>query len=256
MLQWKTIDKERDKAKPNTRSIEREFRAKLRRVARHIGRLVDEFDPINEPQALPTITRMLDDYGESLTGWAELVSRRVVTSANTKDHDFWMRISSELSRGIRETLVHSSVEPVMEQLVREQVALIKSLPTEAAKRVGHLTQEALANGDRASEIAKEIARTGEVTESRATLIARTETARTASKLTQARADLVGSTQYIWRTAGDSDVRLGHKQMAGKVCDWRDPPAVNEGSKSKPHIMHHHPGEIWNCRCYAEPIIPE
>ncbi len=55
------------------------------------------------------------------------------------------------------------------------------MKTEA--RVVKVTFEA-----RASEIAKEIMRSGDVAKSRATLIARTEVARTARVLTQARAE--------------------------------------------------------------------
>ncbi len=43
-------------------------------------------------------------------------------------------------------------------------------------------------------------------------------------------------------------------MNGKVFAWNDPPMVNEGTDAHPNWMRHHPGEIWNCRCYAEPIL--
>ena len=41
-----------------------------------------------------------------------------------------------------------------------------------------------------------------------------------------------------------------------VCSWASPPGVNEGTTSKPRIMHHHPDCIWNCRCWADAIIAE
>lgn len=241
--------------KPSTRNVEREFNRKLRKIARHIGDLVREYDPIT-PDKLTEIQRTLNRYSESLVGWAELVSRRMVTAADVKDVKFWRQVSAELSHGIRQTLLQADVRPTMEDMVREQIELITSLPTDASQRVSELAQHAFAEGSRGEEIRKEIMRTGEVTESRATLIARTEVARTSSTLTQARAKIVGSQEYVWRTAGDADVRYGHKQMDGKVCRWDNPPAVNEGTAKNPRIMHHHPGEIWNCRCYPEPIIPD
>jgi SPP1 gp7 family putative phage head morphogenesis protein len=104
-------------------------------------------------------------------------------------------------------------------------------------------------GKRADEVAAELARSGEVTEGRATLIARTEIAKANSALTQARAEYVGASHYIWRTAEDGDVRESHAAMNGKIFRFDDPPYV-EGEGN------HGPGEFPNCRCFAEPIIPE
>ena len=96
-------------------------------------------------------------------------------------------------------------------------------------------------------MAAEIARSGEVTESRAMLIARTEVARANSMITEARAASVGSTHYIWRTAEDERVRESHAEMEGQVVAWDTPPTLSDGTTT-------HAGQIYQCRCYAEPII--
>jgi len=85
---------------------------------------------------------------------------------------------------------------------------------------------------------------------RATLIARTETARTASVLVQARAQHVGAESYVWKTAGDWKVRPSHRKLNGTVHRWDDPPLSDLPD------YHSHPGQIFNCRCVALPIIPE
>ena len=46
--------------------------------------------------------------------------------------------------------------------------------------------------------------------------------------------------YIWRTKGDDKVRSHHKEREGKIFNKHIPP---EGG---------HPGEDYNCRCWAEP----
>jgi len=48
-------------------------------------------------------------------------------------------------------------------------------------------------------------------------------------------------QYIWRTVKDSDVRPAHAAREGQIFSWTSPP---EGG---------HPGEDYNCRCWAEPV---
>lgn len=241
--------------KPSNKNVEREYRRKLRKIARHIGDLVESYEELT-PQNLTDIQNTLDKYSEALEGWARNVAFRMVTMADKKEQKWWNELAEELSQGLKQTLKSASVRPTMEKMVEEQVELIKSLPKDANRRVSALAQRAFAEGSRGEEIRQEIMRTGQVSASHAELIARTEVARTSSTLTQARAKSVGSTHYVWRTAGDSDVRFGHQQMSGKIFAWTNPPAVNEGTRKNPRIMHHHPGEIWNCRCYPEPIIPD
>jgi SPP1 gp7 family putative phage head morphogenesis protein len=134
-----------------------------------------------------------------------------------------------------------------------QVELIKSIPLDAAERVHKLTTQAIsATAGRADEVAKDILRSGAVSTGRARLIARTETSRTAALLMQSRAEFVGSKHYIWHTSEDSDVRPEHKRLNGKTFAWASPP--NAGTSTDP--MYYHPGCGPNCRCYAEPILPD
>ena len=50
--------------------------------------------------------------------------------------------------------------------------------------------------------------------------------------------------YIWRTQKDDRVRGEHAAREGEIFNWHIPP---EGG---------HPGEDYNCRCWAEPYNPE
>lgn len=234
------------------RRAETQFAAKLKGVAREVGRLIGSFDVVSNPETVPTLRTMLAKYAEALQPWATSVVSRMLAEVNQRDERMWATQAQEMGIALRKELHNAPTGQVMRQLMSEQVQLITSLPTEAAQRVHDLVIKGMEDSARADEVTREILRSGEVTESRAKLIARTEVARSASALTQARAQHIGSTQYIWRTSGDSDVRPGHRAMNGKVCEWANPPAVDENGR----VMHHHPGAIWNCRCYPEPIIPE
>jgi SPP1 gp7 family putative phage head morphogenesis protein len=90
--------------------------------------------------------------------------------------------------------------------------------------------------------------TTNVTESRAMLIARTEVAKANASINEARALSVGSEGYIWRTAGDADVRESHAEMDGQYVAWSDPPTLSDGTTT-------HAGAIYNCRCYSESVLP-
>src|SRR5690606_34743449 len=171
---------------------------------------------------------------EALEPWAMRTARAMIEDVNGRDLAQWRSLTSELSKGIRDEIMAAPVGDVMRELLSLQVTLIKSIPLDAAKRVHELTQKAAIEGTRASEIAAEIMRSGEVAKSRAMCIARTEVARTKANLQQARALAIGSTQYVWRTSGDGDVRPDHKKLNGQVFSWSNPPIADERSGARAH----------------------
>ena len=230
------------------KKLEMNYGARLRKVARHIGDIVREFAD-GTPASDLFIQSAMEKYATLLGPWAEAVAERMVTEVAQSDRMSWRKVSAQMGRALHKEIQEAPTGMAMRRLMGEQVGLITSLPRDAAERVHKLTQEGITQGRRAAEIAAEIAQTGEVTKSRATLIARTEVGRTATTLTQARAEYVGSTQYVWRTVGDSDVRPGHRALNGKVISWNDPPECDPGHRA-------HAGAIFNCRCYPEPILAD
>ena len=226
------------------------YARQLRRLAEHVGHIIGGFPP-GDPATVPTITQMLSAYADALMPWATATAKKMVEDVNQRDLAGWKTVSADLSKGLQREVQGADVGETMRRLMAEQVTLIQSIPIEAARRVHDLTIKGLEDSTRGKEIQREIMRSGEVTKSRAVLIARTEVSRTASNLTQARAQAIGSTHYIWRTSGDSTVRPDHKILNGKIFAWNDPPVADEHSGARAN-----PGGIYNCRCFAEPIIEE
>jgi SPP1 gp7 family putative phage head morphogenesis protein len=243
-----------DKVRPTPKSafirarkVEEGYARQLRKVAQHVGDIVKGlYDPA-KPHATSAIDDALKRYSSTIEGWASSVGNRMVTEVAARDKAAWMEVSRRMGKGLREEIETAPTGAVLRQRLADQVKLITSLPTDAAERVHSLTLEGITQGRRASEIATEIMRSGDVSKSRATLIARTEVSRTATELTKARAQHVGSTEFVWRTAGDSDVRPSHRALNGKTFRWDQPPECDEGH----HAL---PGAIWNCRCFADPVI--
>ena len=232
-----------------SRKAEIAFAAKLRKVARHIADLVREFEP-DEFAGRVFLQEALRRYAIAIGPWANAVARRTIAEVAARDANSWRKVAAQLGIALRREIETAPTGQAMEKLLHEQVQLITSLPLEAAERVHELTTAGIVEGTRAKEISAKIMETGEVAKSRANLIARTEVARTASVLTQVRAEHVGSTHYEWLTAGDSDVRPDHKILNGRVCAWNDPPIADQRTGARAH-----PGQIYNCRCIAIPIIP-
>lgn len=229
------------------RRAEIQYGIKLRKIARHIGEVIRAFPP-GDPRSLPEIRRILTGYAELLKPWSKNLAAAMLTDVLKRDEKAWAEQTKNMSQGLRLELATAPTGVTFRELQARQVDLITSLPLEAAQRVHKLTEEALSSSARANDIKREILRSGEVTESRATLIARTEVGRASTNFSQARAEYVGSEGYIWRTAHDGDVRKSHKKMEGRFVRWDDPPELDN--------MTGHAGCLPNCRCYPEIVLPD
>jgi len=200
---------------------------------------------------MSTIENILRKYADALGPWAEATARRMLEEVSQQDFKSWQRITSTIGKDLQREILTAPTGEVMKNLLAEQVGLIKSIPLSAANRVHDLTLKGIEDSTRAKQIAVEILRSNEVAASRAMLIARTEVSRTAGALTQARAQFVGSDGYIWRTSRDGDVRRDHRELNGKFFRWDDPPIADKKAGRKSHL-----GCIYNCRCWAEVVLPE
>ena len=179
------------------------------------------------------------DVGNQRT-WREAVKKA------TKSKFLYRLLMDELKQGTGQ---------IIQKQVMENVLLIKTLPNDVAQKVVSDISENALKGARAESTEKIIKdKTDQHARASARLIARTETAKTMSALTKARCEQLGLRWYIWRTALDGTrVRLSHRIMEGVLVNWNNPPAPEElvGEKS---AGHYHAGNIWNCRCYSEPVL--
>jgi SPP1 gp7 family putative phage head morphogenesis protein len=239
------------------RIAERQYQRHLVAVGRHVGDIVRGFADKGIIANFDALRAAMTGYSKLLRPWATAVTERMHAEVSRRDLNAWKQLSRSIGSGLHREIEKTPVGEIRRVLMQEQVTLITSLPIEAAQRVHNLTLGTLYSGERAESVAKEILRSGQVTAARARLIARTETSRTASVLTQARAEFVGSDSYIWRTVQDSDVRnvdgnpIGsHRDLEGNTFRWDDPPVTSTNGKRSA------PGCIYNCRCWPEPILPD
>lgn len=130
----------------------------------------------------------------------------------------------------------------IEEFVRENVALIRTIPEVFFSDLEKNIMREVADGARFEALADVIEERYGVAESRAELIARDQTSKFQGDLNRVRQADLGIENFIWRTSNDERVRPEHELRDGETYSWADPP---DGET---------PGEPVNCRCWAEPDL--
>lgn len=223
------------------------YERQLRQVAKQVGAIVKGLAPDGVVKELAPIKDALERYAELLLPWAHAVGGRMISEAASRDEKAWIAAGRDMGLELRRQIAYAPIAPAMREMQRLQIDLIQSIPRDAAKRVHTLSVESLSTGRRAEDIAEDIRRQTHVSESKAMLIARTESGRASTTLSQVRAEHIGSVGYVWETAMDMDVRPSHAKMQGKVVKWDDPPTLDN--------LTGHAGALPNCRCWPRPLIP-
>lgn len=186
--------------------------------------------------------------------------RRMVTPIAIQNMKTWRKAAKKSTKNpylykllMRE--INNGLKNDINIQIEENANLIKTLPTDVAKKVTKDIEEMALKGMRASEIAKVIReQTDKHSRASAKLIARTEISKTTTALTKARCDNLDLHWYVWRTAEDGDrVRKSHRIMEGVLVNWNEPPSP-EALAGEKSVGNYHAGNIWNCRCYPEPLI--
>lgn len=133
--------------------------------------------------------------------------------------------------------------------------LIKNLPIGIAQEITRYVTEQQMRGRRAEDISDDLRnKVPTMTKARSNLIARTECSKADTELNKARSIELGIPAYIWRTSEDGRVRSSHKHMDKVIVFWNNPPSPEKLIGAKHTYGNYHAGEIFNCRCYTEPLI--
>lgn len=175
---------------------------------------------------------------EKLAALAQRIARS--TSEHQKGQLF-RQIRSTVGIDLK-TIKDAGLSARVKRFTAENVALIKSVPKTYFEQVEKSVLAGMRSGKRAPEIADDMEERAEVAMSRATLIARDQVLKFNGELNQARQTELGIERYIWRTVKDNRVREEHADLEGETFSWDAPPEPG------------HPGEDYNCRCFAEPLM--
>lgn len=190
-----------------------------------------------------TFSRMAQRFGGIGQTAQRLSDLAVERNAEAVDERLKAAIKASLSIDISPVLNQSGpILDAMKAATAANIDLIKSIPDQYFEKLGDAVGKNMERGMRFEDLAKEIERIGDVTESRAKLIARDQTSKMNGAFNQARQTSLGIERYIWQTSGDERVRDDHAKNDGDTFRWDKAPLTG------------HPGEDINCRCVAIPVF--
>ena len=238
-------------------SVENEFKRALKKLVKIFSDLAEQSGSNTEEYQ-----KKMSEFqrSQAFKRYINATVRRMVVGTNNARNRTWRAASRKAMKGdkiyklFRESITAAQKEMISQQ-VEENSRLIRTLPEDVAGKVTKNIADLALRGMRSAEIAKKLKHYTEK-HSRASinLIARTETSKTSTALTRARSETLGIRGYIWRTALDGlRVRKSHRIMEGVLILWDNPPSP-EMLVGEKYVGRYHAGEIWNCRCYPEPVI--
>ena len=226
--------------------------------------LVELFDQIAHSSGSDQnlYTRRMDEFqnSEEYNTFLLSVVRRMVTPLAVNNERTWREAARKATKGrvLYKALMEElgkGTQTIIDNQIMENVNLIKTLPHDVAEKVVKDIYENSLKGKRAKSIEQIIiGQTSKHARASARLIARTEVSKTTTALTKARSEQLDLHWYVWRTALDGDrVRRSHRNMEGVLVNWNEPPSP-EALVGEKNVGYYHAGNIWNCRCYPEPIV--
>lgn len=181
---------------------------------------------------------------------AELVAMDLTKRVNERNRGrFFASVEGVIGINLAGIVDESGIGPLLKLKTAENVNLIKSISEEYLGKVEKIVYESVIQGRTTSKsLIQELVELGGITNRRARFIARDQTAKLTAALNRERNLSLGIVEYFWRTSKDERVRKTHRAHGkasdgGKRYRWDSPPADTG-----------HPGEDFQCRCTAEPII--
>lgn len=207
-----------------------------------------------------TFQRKIDAIDQRL---AKILPEEITDKLNLDklfDRALW-----KVDRSLHKTMKSITVVPQLTPERRKRIAdewtknmdlYIKDFKQKEIKELRERMQKTVFAGNRYESAVDEIKKSYGVSERKAKFLARQETSLLMTKFKQIRYEEAGVKRYKWTCVTGTPLHpvrpmhkaLGDRSKNGETFTWSNPPITNpEGNKNNP-------GQDYNCRCYAIPIV--
>ena len=245
-----------------------QYNAKLQRMVRAIKRDIDA-------QIVPLVRSLAPEYvTDSATpthdGWGDIIAQairslltkwtdqRAQAAARSIAGDFVQAVDGRAKRtlGIDVYTGNQQLNDYLQAATLQNAQLIESIPTQYLAQVSNIVMGNMRAGLRPSAIVDTLQQQFGVTQRRAKMIARDQTAKVNGEISSKRQQAAGYSYFRWVTSKDERVRDRHQEIAEKVTAygpgiyrWDNPPLSDKG---EPII----PGGDYSCRCISQAVSDE
>lgn len=201
-----------------------------------------------EAQLKSKITRILDTLSP-----ATVLEKFDATKffENTTKHVEQEFQKSVASIAIAPKMSVESKKRISEEYSENLKLYIKEFTNEEILRLRKSVENHVFSGQRYESLATEIQASYGISQRKAQFLARQETSLLSAKIRETRYADVGIDEYIWQAVVGTlahPTRKMHQALNGTRQRFSDPP-VDDPKGTK-----HNPGENYNCRCVARPVV--
>lgn len=251
------------------KSIGIQYNVKLQKIVRMVRRDIDEYlVPVVKQYAPEYVADavVLDAWPDAvkrvidflLLRWTSPAARQAATSIASEFVQSAARFDERRQRNTVGINVFSGSNQMVDYLQAatiQNAALITSIPAQYLGEVGNLVMTNMRAGMRPSYIEQALVQQFGVTQRRAKMIARDQTAKVAGDIAEKRQRAAGFQFFQWVDSDDQRVRHRHREIADKVTAygpgvyrWDNLPLSDKGQPIKP-------GQDYQCRCIAKAVTP-
>lgn len=199
--------------------------------------------------------------GERIEERAKLLATRFVSKVHYQNktqfaRNFKNAFDIDLSNIIEKEILGDTLAVAIQQ----NVELITSIKNDFINDIGSNVFTNYKKGFRHGELINEIRTRGNVSYSRAKLIARDQTAKINADFEEERNKKLGFDIYKWKGTGDARERDSHRVLNNMLCKYSDPTVYSDDEgktwKKRKSIGGYigKCGEDYQCRCLAIPYI--
>lgn len=166
------------------------------------------------------------------------------------------KVEKEFNKSITNLIVSPSLSPYQIKTISEEYSnnlklFVKNFAEKEIKSLRAKIKEETFQGRRYEAVVLEIQKSYGVSHNKAKFLARQETNLLMTKFKKSRYIEAGVNKYKWGCVVGTvnhPVRPRHKVLEGRIFLWKEPPVTdNKGNRNNP-------GEDYNCRCFARPIV--
>ena len=187
----------------------------------------------------------VDRAGGLAKAWAEGISRQSAVGLGQSLKD----VSGGVT--LKTDVISGAVADVVKASIKQNVALIKSIPREYFLEIEGEVMRSIQTGRGMADLQPFLEKRYGLTKRRAALIARDQTSKATAAINRARMQGLGVKKFKWlHSMGGKEPRPLHKNVLnGNVYSFDDPPVIDERTGERGL-----PGVLINCRCRMLPVI--